>query len=92
MDNWEYLKKQLDSQIDVAVIFSKAMKEKMLNSATHEGYKLIDADCCTCRAGDLVHRENNKGLILIHEVAKKTDINSSGFIIQNEDEVELYLS
>ena len=92
VDDWDYLKSLLEAQIDVAVIFNKEMKEYVLNHSTYLDYKIIDADSNGCRSLDVFHRENNKGVILAHEVAKKTDINGSGFIIQTHEELKKFLS
>lgn len=90
IDDWAFLKALLDKKIDIAVIFKKELKESLLNYSTFNGYKLIDGDLNHCRASDIYHRENDTGLVLAHEAAKKTDINNSGFIIQTEEELERF--
>lgn len=92
IDDWAFLQNLLEKNIDVAVIFKKEIKEKLLNYSTFRGYKIIDADLNNCRASDIYHRENNKGLVLAHEAAKKTDITNSGFIIQNQEELDKYFA
>lgn len=90
VDDWQFLQNLLDKEIDISVIFNKKMKDTMLENSSFLGYKLIDADLCNCRLGDVHHRENHKGLILVHEAAKKTDFNNSGFIIQSPEELNKY--
>lgn len=92
IDDWKILSSYLEMGIDVAVILSKNMKEHILNNSTYNNYKVIDGDICNCRAYDIFQREENKGLIIALEVANKTDINNSGFIIQNEEELTEYLA
>jgi hypothetical protein len=92
IDDWKFLQNLLDKEIDVSVIFNKKMKNAMLEHSNFLGYKLIDADLSNCRIADIHHRENNKGLILVHEAAKKTDFNNSGFIIQSQEELNKYFS
>lgn len=92
VDDWEFLQQLLDKEIDVCVVFNKKMKKLMLEQSSFLGYKLIDADLCNCRVADVHHRENQKGLILVHEADKKTDFNNSGFIIQSPEELNKYFS
>ena len=92
IDDWNILASYLDAGIDIAVIFSASMKEHILNSSTYNEYKVIDGDVYNCRAYDIYQREDNKGLIVALEVANKTDINNSGFIIQSEEELTQYLA
>lgn len=92
VDDWVFLQNLLEKNIDVAVIFKKEVKDELLNHSTFRGYKIIDADLNNCRAADVYHRENNKGLVLAHEAAKKTDITNSGFIIQNQEELDKYFA
>lgn len=92
IDDWAVLKEILDKNINVAIIFSKEMKEKILKESAYKNYKVIDGDEYTCRAYDTHQKEEKKGLIIAMEVVKKTDINNSGFIIQNEEEINKYLT
>jgi len=92
VEDWKFLKNLLDKQIDVCVICNKKMKNTLLEYSSFSGYKIIDADLLHCRAADIHHRENNKGLILIQEAARKTDINNSEFIIQTQEEFNKYFS
>lgn len=92
VDDWEVLKSYLDNGIDVAVIFNASMKEYILNNSRYNGYKVIDGDRCNCRPYDIYQRECNQGLIIALEVARKTDMNKSGFIIQNHEELTQYLA
>lgn len=92
IDDWQLLQTYLDKSIDVAIIFSPEMKALILNDSRYNGYKVIDGDMCNCRAHDVYQREDNQGLIVALEVARKTDINSSVFVIQNEEEMSQYLA
>lgn len=92
IDDWESITKILDNNTDVAIIFTKEMKERILDNSRYQGYKVIDGDVYNCRAYDVFQREDNQGLIIALEMAKKTDITNHGFIIQTEDEVEKYLA
>lgn len=92
IDDWNILQAYLDKGIDVAIIFNKNMKEYILDRSTYNGYKVIDGDVYNCRAYDIFQRECDKGLIIALEVANKTDINNSGFIIQDEIELSQYLA
>ncbi len=92
IDDWETISKILDNNIDVAIIFTKEMKEHILNDSKYQGYKVIDGDVYNCRAYDIYQRENNQGLIIALQMAKKTDMNNSGFIIQTHEEIEQYLA
>ena len=92
IDNWNILQVYLDKGIDVAIIFNKQMKEYILDRSTYHGYKVIDGDVYNCRAYDVYQRECDKGLIIALEVANKTDINNSGFVIQTESELTEYLA
>lgn len=92
VDSWEFIQSLLEQEIDVSVIFNKKMKTSILEHSNFLGYKIIDADLNNCRVTDVHHRENGKGLILVHEAAKKTDFNNSGFIIQSQEEFDKYFS
>jgi len=91
VDNWEYLGSLLDDNIDVAIIFSKEMKAKILENSKHNGYKVIDGDIYNYRAYDVYQREDS-GLIIAIEAAKKTEHTRSGFIIQDESCMEEFLN
>lgn len=92
IDDWNFLQNLLEKKVDISIIFNKEMKHAMLEHSNFLGYKIVDADLYNCRAADVHHRENGKGLILVHEAAKKTDFNNSGFIIQSQDEFNKYFS
>lgn len=91
VDNWEYLTKILDSNIDIAIIFTKEMKNKILENSFYNNYKVIDGDIYNNRSYDLFQRENS-GLIIAIEAAKKTEITKAGFIIQSEECFDTYLN
>lgn len=92
IDDWEVLQGYLNKGIDIAVIFNGKMKEQILNNSRYNGYKVIDGDRCNCRAYDIYQREDNQGLIIALEVASKTDMNNSGFVIQTQEELTQYLT
>lgn len=92
VDPWESLKNYLDNQIDVAIIFTKEMKNYILAKRTYNEYKIIDGDLYNCRTYDRVQREDERGLIVALTAAAKTDINSSCFIIQTKEEVNSFLN
>ncbi|NQY24724.1 MAG: hypothetical protein COA66_04670 [Arcobacter sp.] len=91
VDNWEYLNGLLKDNIDVAIIFSKKMKSKILEESFHNGIKVIDGDIYNYRAYDLYQRENT-GLIVAIEAARKTELTRSGFIIQEESCMQEFLN
>ncbi|NQY21030.1 MAG: hypothetical protein HRT40_06945 [Campylobacteraceae bacterium] len=91
VDDWEYLSSLLDSNIDVAIIFSKDMKNKILEKREYNNYKVIDGDIYNNRVYDLTQREKT-GLIVAIEAMKKTEITKAGFIIQNEEAFNEYLN
>lgn len=92
VDPWEFLKNNLDNKIDIAVIFTKEIKNYVLENRTYNDYKIIDGDLYNCRTYDRVQREDENGIIIALEAAAKTDINSSCFIIQTKEELNSYLS
>lgn len=91
VDNWEYLQGILNSNIDVAIIFSKTMKNKMLENPTYNNYKVIDGDSYNYRTYDVIRREGT-GLIVAIEAARKTELTKGGFIIQHDECLEEYLN
>jgi hypothetical protein len=92
VDSWEYLQMLLNKQIDVAIVLTKELKSELLDASTFKGYKIIDANLNHNRADDIVHRENNQGILIACEMDKKTTLNNSGFILQTSQELETYFS
>lgn len=92
VDPWESLQVILDNKIDIAVIFSKEMKNHVLENRSYNDYKIIDGDLYNCRTYDRIQREDERGLIIAIEAAAKTDINSSCFVIQTKEELNNYLT
>lgn len=91
VDDWNVLCEYLDKNINVAIVCTQNIKEKLLENETYNNYKIIDGNSYNNRVKDLELKED-KGLIILLEANKKTDLNSSGFIIQTPEEVSLYLS
>lgn len=91
VDNWNVLCEYLDKNINVAIVCTKEIKETLLENNTYKTYKIIDGNSCINRVSDLSLQEG-KGLIVLLEVNKKTDINNSGFILQSQEEVTKYLT
>ncbi len=92
VDPWEDLKNILNNKIDVAIIFTKEIKDYILENRKYNDYKIIDGDLYNCRIYDRVQREDERGLIIAIQAAAKTDINTSCFIIQTKEEVDIYLN
>jgi len=91
IDDWVTLSTYLNKSINVAVICSKNIKDTLLQDSTYEQYNLIDGDLYANRVQDKTSKKEQGSLILM-EVKKKTDISSSGFIIQTQEEITQYLT
>jgi ABC-type amino acid transport substrate-binding protein len=88
IDNWEILTSYLDKKIDIAIVCTKKIKDLLLEKKSYQNYDVLDGDFYSNKI-----KENAKlGSILILEANKKTDINSSGFIIQTVEEIQEYLT
>ncbi len=91
IDDWQLLTSYLDKNINVAVVCTKNIKEQLLENSSYQNYKIINGDLYNNRIKDISPKNENGSIILL-EANKKTDINDSGFIIQNENELEKYLT
>jgi hypothetical protein len=91
VDDWELLSQYLNKNINVAIVCTSSIKQKLLESDTYNSYKIIDGDLYNNRTKDNLYKEN-EGLIVLLEANKKTEINSSGFILQTQEEIEQYLT
>jgi len=91
VDDWETLTSYLEKDINIAVVCTKSIKEKLLENTHHQEYKIIDGDLYHNRIKDKPS-SGEKGSIILLEAYKKTDIGTSGFILQKEEEIEQYLS
>jgi len=91
IDDWETITSYLDKNINVAIVCTYAIKTKLLDNSHYQDYGLIDGDLQNNRALDQ-NSKGEKGNIILLEANKKTDINSSGFILQTEEEIQGYLT
>jgi len=91
IDGWETLKTYLDKDINIAVVCTKLIKDQLLENDTYQNYKVVNGDLYNNRIKDKVAKGDNGSIILL-EANKKTDMNSSGFILQTQDEIAEYLT
>ena len=91
IDDWTTLTTYLNKNINIAIVCTKTIKEKLLENNTYENYKIINGDLYHNRVKDKPLKDE-KGTIILLEVNLKTDINSSGFILQTSEEIEEYLT
>ena len=92
VDDWNTLSDYLDKNINVAVVCTYNLKQELLKNETHNSYKVIDGNVYNNRVNDKTFKED-KGIIILLEANRKTDINSSSaFILQTQEEIETYLN
>ena len=91
VDDWETLSSYLNQSINVAIVCTKNIKEKLLENSSYQDFNIINGDLYNNRVKDRPEK-NEKGSIIILEANKKTDINSSGFILQTSNDIQEYLT
>jgi len=91
VDDWSVLSQYLNQNINVAVVCTYDIKQQLLDKNTHNTYPVIDGNAYNNRVHDKSLQED-KGLIILLEANKKTDINSSVFILQTQEEIEQNLN
>ncbi|RDX34213.1 hypothetical protein DZA35_01625 [Arcobacter sp. HD9-500m-PIT-SAG03] len=91
IDDWKTLTSYLNKEINIAIVCTKTIKEKLLENPYYQDYKIIDGDLYHNRIKDKSSQSKNGSIILL-EAYKKTDIGTSGFILQNDAEIIEYLT
>lgn len=91
VDDWEVLKDYLNKKINIAIVCTNDIKNRLLSNSTYDGYLIINGDEYHNRIKDKEIQSDN-GIIIILEASKKTDITSSGFVLQNEEDIQTYLT
>ena len=91
VDDWETLSSYLNKEINIAIVCTKPIKDKLLENSLYQDYKIIDGDLYHNRIKDKTVK-GEKGTIILLEAYKRTDLGTSGFILQNEAEVSQYLT
>ena len=73
------------------IVCSYDIKTKLLENETYKNYKIQDGNEYNSRVKDR-DIQSEKGVVILFEVNMKTDVNTSGFIIQSQEDIQKYLT
>lgn len=92
VETWEDIDALLQKDINVAIVCTKNIKEKLLEDEHHNSFKVIDGDAFENRTLDKKYNNLTTGSIIILEAKKGTNINkNSAFVIEDEQDLHNYL-
>ncbi|AXH08550.1 hypothetical protein CP960_06415 [Malaciobacter halophilus] len=90
VDSWEELQNYLKNQISIAIVCTNEIKNRLLEQAQHEGFKILDAE--NFEKGVDTLDNSIQGSILLHEAKKGTNINkNSAFVLETTEDIQNYL-